>query len=49
MVSIEGGRLMSLWAKKEMDLMAAKQFWKWFEENEQWMIENIKTNGMDGV
>ena len=40
---------MSLWAKKEMDLMAAKQFWKWFEENEQWMIENIKTNGMDVV
>ncbi|MDO4453309.1 MAG: hypothetical protein Q4B90_02320 [Eubacteriales bacterium] len=40
---------MSLWAKKEMDLTAAKQFWKWFDENEQWIIENIKTNGMDVV
>ena len=49
MVSIEGGRLMSLWAKKEMDLMSAKQIWKWFDENEKWMIENIKTNAMDVV
>lgn len=27
---------MFLFRKKEMDIAAAKQFWKWFVENEQW-------------
>ena len=35
--------------KKEMDTTAANQFWKWFSENEQWIIDNINTNGMDVV
>lgn len=32
--------------KKEMDINAAKTFWQWFVENEQWIIENVKGNGM---
>ena len=35
--------------KKEMDTTAANQFWKWFSENEQWIINNINTNGIDVV
>ena len=35
--------------KKEMNLSAAKAFWDWFAENENWIIENIHTNGMDVV
>ncbi len=35
--------------KKEMNTTAANQFWKWFVENEQWIIDNIHTNGMDVV
>lgn len=40
---------MFLFGKKEMDTTAANQFWKWFSENEQWIIDNINTNGMDVV
>ena len=32
--------------KKEMDMNAANEFWKWFVDNEQWIIANIKGNGM---
>lgn len=32
--------------KKEMDMNAANIFWKWFVENEQWIIDNVKGNGM---
>ena len=32
-----------------MNIAAAKQFWKWFSDNEQWIIDNINTNGMDVV
>lgn len=32
-----------------MNTTAANQFWKWFVENEQWIIDNIHTNGMDVV
>lgn len=40
---------MFLFGKKEIDTTAANQFWKWFSENEQWIIDNINTNGMDVV
>ena len=40
---------MFLFAKKEMDIIAAKKFWNWFVENEQWIIDNINTNGMDVI
>ena len=40
---------MILFRKKEIDTTAANQFWKWFSENEQWIIDNINTNGMDVV
>ena len=35
--------------KKEMDMNAAIAFWKWYVENEQWIIDNVKGNGMDVV
>ena len=38
--------MFGLFAKKEMDLNAAKAFWKWFAEKEDWITGNIKTNGM---
>jgi hypothetical protein len=38
-----------LFAKKEMDVTAAKRFWAWFEELEGWMIENLRSHGMDVV
>ena len=34
---------MFLFRKKEMDIAAAKQFWKWFVENEQWIIDNVSS------
>lgn len=38
-----------LFAKKEMDVAAAKRFWAWFEEQEGRMIENLRSHGMDVV
>lgn len=40
---------MSIFAKKEMDIIAAKNFWEWFSVNEEWIKNNIKTNGMDVI
>ena len=40
---------MGLFAKKEMDIIAAKKFWEWFLNNEEWIKNNINTNGMDVV
>ena len=41
--------MFGLFAKKEMDIAAAKAFWAWFAEQESWIIDNIKTNGMEVV
>lgn len=38
-----------LFSKKEINIAEAEKFWQWFAEKEQWIIENIKTNGMDVV
>jgi hypothetical protein len=38
-----------IFGKKEMDKIAAKNFWVWFAENEEWIIQNLKTNGMEVV
>ncbi len=35
--------------KKEMDKIAAKNFWLWFSENEDWIIKTLKGNGSDVV
>lgn len=40
---------MGLFSKKEMDTAAAKAFWAWFAEQEEWILANLKTNGMDVV
>ena len=32
-----------------MNAEAAKTFWSWFADNEEWSIANIKTNGMQVV
>ena len=40
---------MFLFRKKEIDIAAAKQFWKWFVENEQSIIDNVNSNGMEVV
>ena len=37
---------MFLFGKKEMDEAAARHFWAWFAEQEQWIIDNLPTNGM---
>lgn len=39
---------MGLFSKKEMDT-AAEAFWAWFAEKEEWILANLKTNGMDVV
>ena len=41
--------MFGLFAKKEMNEAAAKAFWEWFAQKEEWIISNIKTNGMDVV
>ena len=41
--------MFDFFTKKEMDYIAAKTFWNWFVENENWIIDNINTNGMDVV
>ena len=40
---------MGLFSKKEMDIAAAEAFWAWFAEQEEWILANLKTNGMDVV
>ena len=40
---------MGLFSKKEMDTAAAEAFWAWFAEKEEWILANLKTNGMDVV
>ena len=40
---------MGLFSKKEINVIAAKKFWDWFCDNEDWIKSNIKTNGMDVV
>ena len=40
---------MGLFSKKEMDTAAAEAFWAWFAEHEEWILANLKTNGMDVV
>ena len=40
---------MGLFSKKEMDTAAAEAFWAWFAEQEEWILANLKTNGMDVV
>ena len=46
---IQRRKSMFLFRKKEMDIAAAKQFWKWFVENEQWIIDNVSSNGVEVV
>ncbi|MBE6958327.1 MAG: hypothetical protein E7447_04165 [Ruminococcaceae bacterium] len=41
--------MLGLFTKKEMDVHAAKAFWSWFAEKEEWIVSTIKTNGMDVV
>ena len=41
--------MFGLFNKKEMDINAAKKFWEWFADNEEWIISNLKTNAMDVV
>ena len=38
--------MFNLFAKKEMNIKAAEEFWAWFSENEEWIISTYKTNGM---
>ena len=40
---------MVLFSKNEMNVAAAKAFWTWFAEQEEWILANLKTNGMDVV
>ena len=40
---------MGLFSKKEMNIAAAEAFWAWFAEQEEWILANLKTNGMDVV
>ena len=37
--------MFNLFGRKELDKIAAKNFWVWFAENEDWIIQNIKING----
>ncbi len=36
-------------AKKEMDKLAAKNFWLWFSENEEWLIKEIGAHHADFI
>ena len=38
--------MLNLFGKKEMDKLAAKNFWIWFAENEDWIVTNLAKNGM---
>ena len=41
--------MFELFTKKQMNTAAAQAFWGWFMEKENWIIDNINTNGMDVV
>lgn len=41
--------MFGLFAKKEMNIKAAEEFWAWFSENEEWIISTYKTDGMKVV
>jgi len=36
--------MFSLFSKKSMNMEAAKSFWLWFEEKEEWIISCIQNN-----
>lgn len=36
--------MLGILKKKIIDEQAAMRFWKWFEENEDYLIEKLKTN-----
>ena len=40
---------MGLFSKKEIDIDAAKKFWTWFSDKEEWIKNNVNTNGMDVI
>jgi hypothetical protein len=40
---------MGLFTKKEMNTAAAEAFWVWFAQREEWIVSNLRTNGMDVV
>ena len=40
---------MSLFSKKDLDVVAAEKFWNWFCEKEDWIKSNVNTNGMDVI
>ena len=41
--------MFNLFSKKEMKVEAAKAFWSWFAENEDWIITTSKTDGLKVV
>ena len=40
---------MSIFAKKEINMIAAENFWEWFVQNNEWIKNNVNTNGMDVI
>ena len=41
--------MVSLFIKKELNTKAAESFWTWFSENEEWIINTYKSDGMKVV
>ena len=41
--------MFNLFLKKEMNVEAAEAFWRWFSENEEWIITTSKSEGMKVV
>ncbi len=39
--------MFDLFSHKKLNVEAAKKFWVWFEENEEWIIANFKSTPMD--
>ncbi len=41
--------MLKLFAPKKPDFTAMEAFWRWFEENDLWIQQNAKTNGIEVV
>ena len=41
--------MLGFFRKKAMDMEAAKSFWNWFLQKEEWIKETVNTDGMSVV
>ena len=41
--------MFSIFKQKNMNINEAKNFWEWFEKNEEWIIDCISNNNYEFI